>query len=1406
MICSTTVASDVRRGVLRISGFTIPFSFRTLRNTTLVSLALLWMLTALPAGAQWKVQTPRDTVKIFANQPKEVLSKLQQPDGVTVSMTFSKTFGIGGQNGTGFDARYMYENIPGWSTPTPLLNPPTYGNKSYKVYVELSANTGIIWNPLQVNQTSYQPNHIYSTQVTSRGVPFSFVIRNRIDERPDNFYYGQASGYIEVALARFTAGIRVQSSTLEFGNVAIGNSKTILDSIQSYGVDPLSIDSAHIEAAAGSPGATDFRFISDAGIKYTLPSEQTNTYRVTYTPSSRNDAYAKLVIFCRNTDNPSRIVTIPLHGVGTAPISVIGPKSLDFGKVRVSNSSVPLAVNISNVGNGDLAVQSIDVVPTGVFTASPYNTTVSAAGTKRVTVFFKPTAVQSYNAKLVIKMGQTTEEVTLTGEGAMPSLRLTESVLNFGTVRRSDQKTLKVTLSNVGNWTANLRFFLTGSGRSNFTVVPNNPTFLLNPGASQEFVVTFSPATGPEGTRTAEMSFYDDDGSAPQRVQLVGAESEPKLSIGRQFIDFGKMFVGYAKSDTVSLINTSNARIAFATPQVLPAGSPFSVRSHGPHVDPQVRDSLVIDFRPMARGQFSAKVYTDAEGQKDSIYVIGTGAQPKAVFKPSMIDFGTVPVGYRHSARTQLTDTGDFPLHVKSFSISDSIQGFSVGLGNSSKPPFTVYENTIGKEIWMDFQTTQRSGKIHYAYLVLHYEEGGSDSVLMVAKEQAEFVRFNESSIDFGKIPVGTESEKLATFSHGSLANLWVGRAWVEQPSPFHSDSSDILVPTGKTAQTRVTFKPTVKGTFTGFLLDTGGDVKGQDTLRLYGVGAQSIAALSDDTLDFGLVYHHLTQSRLLSLKNEGDWDLKWTYRVEGDPVGEFVVTADTNTFLAEGKSTDFNVVFTPKQPEYATHEADLIFTFDNGTEQTVHLIAYDSIPFLILDSTAIDFGKIRVPNFKKVKVHLVNTTPVSLQTTGLAILPSGSPYFADNSGVVKVAGPSAKEIEVTFAPTAMGTFDARLEASGNDMLDSATDIVMLHGIGAMPAPKFDKPIVDFGRLTVGVVDVNNVTLTNEGNWELHITKVEITGLNAPDYKILSNFPQDTIIAEGESTKLLLRFEAMTALQATPRDAKLVFTIDDGSTFSIDLTELDKAPLGTEIGFETRLARPGDAILMPMSLNTAIPPEFLVRSLSGEVTFDPSVVKLTWHGKGPLIGNDRWNLSTQESAGKLTFQISSETDEEILSDPGVLIRFNFLALTDVAPGAKSDLHVSLLNYPDTKEVKGVERMGVIIIDSTCGSTHIMEGGATANMVDQNTPNPFGKMVGADYSYIPFDVGADGTLVTIRILDETGKEVLRPVDNLSYVQGRYRVRIHARSLTSGLYFYEFRAGTAPPVMKKMVVSD
>jgi hypothetical protein len=228
-----------------------------------------------------------------------------------------------------------------------------------------------------------------------------------------------------------------------------------------------------------------------------------------------------------------------------------------------------------------------------------------------------------------------------------------------------------------------------------------------------------------------------------------------------------------------------------------------------------------------------------------------------------------------------------------------------------------------------------------------------------------------------------------------------------------------------------------------------------------------------------------------------------------------------------------------------------------------------------------------------------------------------------------------------------------------------------------------------------------------------------------------------------------------------------------------------------------------------LRLRSDLPDSLKILDLKGVIKYDPLLFDLDRSGVvtgATLVQLGNWNLTTvsTDPAGQFSYELKGTSAP--LAKAGSLLRMKFSPRSNDSPGATSPLNHMQFSFPLRTEIVAQMTDGVMIVDSACGNTHLLTGDAGANMVDQNMPNPFGANRGSGDTQIPFDIGFDNTPVTIRILDVSGREVARPVDNVLFNQGRYLTKVNAMSLGSnGTYFYEFRAGDMKPVFKKMMLS-
>src|SRR5579883_3518344 len=1372
----------------------------------IVALVVIACICTQGADAQWRIPTPRDTVYVPASNPLWSQGRLHTNPTIQYMLTLSGTFGVfSGQDSTNFDARWCY-NIPGWNAPLPMPSPVSWNGTSYNVYFQASADgSQTNSDSLHTLETFYMPSHQYTALYKGGSSIFQFRIYNRLDTKPDGFYYSQAKGGIKALIAQYTPAISIQRTSLTFPKTTVGSTSRLIDSIAGYGLQALNVDSVWI----AGPNASYFSVSSQRGNRFSLGNESANQFIVSYSPLTPDALdQATLYIRCSNADPADTLRQISLSGSGAAPNGAISPTTLDFGLVRVGTSPNDDAqsVIVFNSGNAALTIDSITPKSNGVFSTSfvTPSSVNGGNGLQAIPFGFSPTASQTYSATFVISTsdGKKTP-IILRGEGAEPVFTILDSVLDFGTVFTGYQETLYDTVRNDGDWSAHVvDVEIIGGQKNSFSRQPVDQSFFLNADSQKVFAVTFNPGYAIDAQHVASLLFYLDDASQPRVIHLIGNEKKPRIHYDANSLNFGKVKVGSVKYSPLGVENLNNYPSGYGN-RFVPSGTFYDTTTN--QFFPGGSDTMHLAFAPTVPGPASAWMYIQCDGKYDSIYLYGYGATPMPIFDPSPVDFGSVNDVVPNVGSTTLRDTGDYPLIVCGLNIiGEDSSEFMVT--SPTVFPDTVHEGGQDRlNIFLNFTTNAHTSRIHHATLQVQYCDGTMDTVPLIAREAGAFINFCTNFLDFGKVRVN-RTKKLPAFlcNTDSYSTLTVGKLWTSG-GPFISDSATLTVTPKTSKPDSVVFAPGARGYFAGWLHGAGGQFN-EDSIMVTGTGVAPLPALSTntvncDTVDLGL-------SSLLkgfSLKNTGDYPAYVRIEKVGDVASEFTVTLENGDTIFDDRMDSvavsslsaYSVKFSPKFPKLPDHEALLLFHFDDSTVQTVKLIGYDRSTFLVFREDTIDFGKVRVgtvPSPTQI-VHLINTSDRALTASNLTAITS--PFSAAYTPPVTVGSYDSATIPVTFTPTAPGSVQTVLGGVSAPFQLGDHDAVVLKGIGAAPVPQLSTDTIDFGLVARGRSVPRSFTLTNAGNWPL-ITTVGWSGPNVADFTAAID---DTTISEGQGTMYGIVFKASSATQTAPRTAMVIWTLDNGLKDTLFLIARDVPPLKVELGFShPYFGRPGDKIYTDFNMLTPIPDSLGIKHISGVITFDPTVVDYIGGRAGALVPQPQWVTTIVQSVpGSIHYDISSATN--IFNATGTLLNLTFQLHPDLQPGASSPL-TAFDTIPGTDEAIAQSAVSSIFLDSTCGTIHLLNGLPIASYIKQNSPNPFGGSAGT--TTIPFDVGDDNTIVTIRIIDMSGREALRPVDHAVYDRGHYTLQISASSLNSGAYFYEFEANGTKTQIKKMLV--
>ncbi len=240
------------------------------------------------------------------------------------------------------------------------------------------------------------------------------------------------------------------------------------------------------------------------------------TISVTFKPTKAGTRNGTLTV----TDNASPATqTVSLTGIGAGPVVSLSPSSLTFPPQKVSTSSSPQTVLLTNTGNALLSISSIKA--SGPFSqTNTCGSSVAAGASCSIAVTFKPIVTGPATGTLTVTDNATpaTQTVSLKGTGtASTKVEFSPTSLTFpAQLVGTSSSVQSVTLTNTGG----AALSIAGISASEEASQTNDCGSGVAVNASCSLSVTFNPAAG--GTRTAAIAVTDTAEGSPQTLALTG--------------------------------------------------------------------------------------------------------------------------------------------------------------------------------------------------------------------------------------------------------------------------------------------------------------------------------------------------------------------------------------------------------------------------------------------------------------------------------------------------------------------------------------------------------------------------------------------------------------------------------------------------------------------------------------------------------------------------------------------------------------------------------------------------------------------------------------------------------------------------------------------------------------------
>jgi len=871
---------------------------------------------------------------------------------------------------------------------------------------------------------------------------------------------GVQSGVLSVATAggTYTATLGgmgllaitgVNPTSLSFGNQAVNTTSAAQTvTLSNTGNTPSALSAATLTGP--------FAMTTTCGA--TLAAGANCSYSVTFTPPAMNAASGTLSI---PTDVGTKAVA--LTGYGQQTSGSLSTNTLAFGSQAVSTTSSAQSVTLNNTGNLALGVTSVAV--TGPYAVSNTCGSSVAVGTScSISVTFTPTAMGAQSGTLSAVTASGTYTAALSGTGLLAVVAANPGSLSFGNVVvNTTSGAQSVSLTNTGN-TVSTVSAASITGPFAFTTTCGAS---LAASTSCAYSVTFTPTTmnGASGTLTIPTA------TGTKTVTLSGNGQQTSGSLNLGTLAFGNLPVGATSAaQSVILNNTGNTPLTVSS--VATSGQ-FNA-SHNCPASLAAGNSCTVNttFTPTSIGAQAGTLSVVTGGGTYTVNLSGTGLLAVATVSPTSLAFSNQTVNTTSAAQTvSLSNTGNTPSALSAATVTGPF-AFTTTCGA-----------TLAASASCSYSVTFTPTAMNAASGTLSIPtDVGTKTVSLSGTGLQTSGTLTPASVAFGSLAVGaTSSTQSVTLTNTGNTALGVTSVSVSgQYAQTNTCGSSIAA--GTNCVVSVSFKPTTMGAQAGTL--TVVTAAGTYTSTLSGTGLLAVVGASPASVAFGNQTLNITSAaQTITLSNTGNTA---TSVSTATLTGPFAFTTTCGTSIGASASCTYSVTFTPT----AMNGASGTLSIPTGTgTQTVSLSGTGLQTSGSVDKDSLAFGNQAVSTTSAAQVvTLTNTGNTALGVSGVS---ASAQYTQSNNCGSSVASGSSCTINVSFAPTAMGSQPGTLTVTTG----AGTYTTTLSGTGLLAVVGANPSTLAFGNQTVSTTSAaQNVTLSNTGNTAATVSAATATG------------------------------------------------------------------------------------------------------------------------------------------------------------------------------------------------------------------------------------------------------------------------------------------------------------------------
>ena len=570
-------------------------------------------------------------------------------------------------------------------------------------------------------------------------------------------------------------------------------------------------------------------------------------------------------------------------------------------------------------------------------------------------------------------------------------------------------------------------------------------------------------------------------GATDAFISKIAPASAAAVSATPLSLDFSAQSLSTTSSaQTVLLRNMGSTALAISS---ITAGSNFAETDNcSPSVPAAGTCNLSVTFTPTAVGTLtgSLTINDGAAGSPHVITLSGVGSGPVVALTPASLTFSSLQIGSTSPAQTvTLANQGNADLSISNIAISGDY-----AQTNNCPNDLAASTSCTFNITFTPTATGTRAGTL----TVSDSAAGSPHTVALSGTGVSVVVVLTPASLTFSGTQVGTTSAAQAvTVTNQGTGSLTISNIAISGNYAQTNNCPGTLTPSAS-CTVNVTFTPTSSGTRTGTITLTDSATGSPQTVALTGTGQTALAALAPTSLTFsGTQVGTTSSAQVVTLTNQGNANLT----ISGIAIsGNYAQTNNCSGTLAASASCTINVTFTPTATGI---RAGTLSVTDSaaGSPQTVALTGTGQTALAALAPTSLAFLSSAVGTTSAAQaVTLTNQGTASLSITNIGIT---GDYAQTNNCSGALAASASCTINVTFTPTATGARNGTLAVT--DSAAGSPQTVTLSGTGLGAVIALTPTNLTFSSAPIGTTSAaQTVTLTNQGNTSLSISKVSVTG------------------------------------------------------------------------------------------------------------------------------------------------------------------------------------------------------------------------------------------------------------------------------------------------------------------------